>query len=345
MDKIGIKLANSEFYPILDHGRPARKRLVVTTVNDGQRSAQIDLYRGDGPMVTDAVYVGSLVVEDIPEGKAGEPDVRLDLELDEADMLKCTAVEAESGATQSIRVSLEALGEENSYEIPDFDLGADEEAPEEASEEAFDEETDTLPEEATSPEGGAGLLSTAEEILDGRAKRSLLPWIIAAIVLVLALVTLGWLFFFRSANGPGSTEAGMTTGQSASSSAQAPSVQPLPETQAASADSAQAIAATAAAVTAPAATAPSQPASVATTQTATAQTPTAQSKPTVTTPAPKAAPKATGKRYRLKWGDTLWDLAWVYYRDPWLYPRIAKANGIRNPDFILSGTWILIPTR
>jgi nucleoid-associated protein YgaU len=59
----------------------------------------------------------------------------------------------------------------------------------------------------------------------------------------------------------------------------------------------------------------------------------------------KAEPAPAGKRYRIKWGDTLWDIAWASYRDPWLYPRIVKANKLRNPDRIMAGTWIVIPRR
>ena len=47
--------------------------------------------------------------------------------------------------------------------------------------------------------------------------------------------------------------------------------------------------------------------------------------------------------YRIKWGDTLWDLADSYYQNPWLYKKIAKANNIKNPDVIISGTDIVIP--
>ena len=59
---------------------------------------------------------------------------------------------------------------------------------------------------------------------------------------------------------------------------------------------------------------------------------------------PAAAPKSTGDVvYRIKWGDTLWDIADAYYKNPWRYPRIARYNNIKNPDYIISGTTIRIP--
>lgn len=335
MDKIGIKLANSEFYPILDHGRPARKRLVVTTVNDDQKSVQIDLYRGEGPMVTEAAYVGSLVVEDIPAGKAGEPDVRLDLELDENDMLRCTAVEAETGATQSIRVSLESLGEENSYEIPDFDLGGED------TDAGFDEEeTDDLPSEATSPEEGASLLAVASELREEESKRSPLLIILAALAVLLILGVLVWFLFLRPGMEAKERNAAPTVTTSAPQTpAPAPAAQPAPAPAAPAAPTPGPAAATSAAAAATPGGSPQPPAA------APAATVGSSAGAASKTPA-AATPKATaGKRYRIKWGDTLWDLAWVYYRDPWLYTRIAKANHIRNPDYIVSGTWITIPTK
>jgi LysM repeat protein len=67
----------------------------------------------------------------------------------------------------------------------------------------------------------------------------------------------------------------------------------------------------------------------------------------VVVPEVPAAPKTEekGVSYKIKWGDTLWDIADAYYKNPWLYPKIAKFNGIKNPDVIISGTWITIPPR
>ena len=55
--------------------------------------------------------------------------------------------------------------------------------------------------------------------------------------------------------------------------------------------------------------------------------------------------KLKGVEYKIKWGDTLWDIAGTYYKNPWLYREIAKYNGLENPDYIVSGTIITIPPR
>ena len=65
--------------------------------------------------------------------------------------------------------------------------------------------------------------------------------------------------------------------------------------------------------------------------------------PTVSV-APAVTPKRSGDvTYRIKWGDTLWDISDAYYNNPWKYPRIADYNRIPNPDLIIAGTDIKIP--
>jgi nucleoid-associated protein YgaU len=88
-------------------------------------------------------------------------------------------------------------------------------------------------------------------------------------------------------------------------------------------------AAAAPAAAAPAATAP------ASTETK-AVTPAASPETESTTTAKKVT-------YKVKKGDTLWDISAAYYRNPWLYPKIAKANNIKNPDLIFVGARIVIP--
>ncbi len=58
---------------------------------------------------------------------------------------------------------------------------------------------------------------------------------------------------------------------------------------------------------------------------------------------PVAEEKPKNITYKIKWGDTLWDIADTYYKNPWRYKYIARYNGIKNPDYIISGTKIVIP--
>ncbi|MDR0289492.1 MAG: LysM peptidoglycan-binding domain-containing protein [Treponema sp.] len=52
-----------------------------------------------------------------------------------------------------------------------------------------------------------------------------------------------------------------------------------------------------------------------------------------------------GAPYQIRWGDTLWDISEAFYRNPWLYPRIARFNNIQNPDHIIAGRTIRIPPK
>ena len=54
--------------------------------------------------------------------------------------------------------------------------------------------------------------------------------------------------------------------------------------------------------------------------------------------------KTADVNYHIRWGDTLWDISESYYKTPWKYPKIATYNKIKNPDLIIAGTDIKIPS-
>jgi len=309
---IGLKLADGEFYPVLEDGTAARKRLVVTTVQDGQSSVQIDLYRGHGPTVEGAAYIGSLVVEGIPKMAKGEPDIRMDLGLAADGTLTAFAQEASTGASQSLKVSLAALSEEEKYEVPDFEFA---EEPGDATIPSFSDEdfegTDSLPPEADSAQLLADVRSEADaaEAME-KPKRKVQTIVLALLGIAVALGLIGFLVYKLV-------------------------IAPSPQAKTASVPTVAA---------APAPTPPPTPAP------AKVEPP---AKPVEAPPvAAAAAPvkkavvfKQPGVTYKIRWGDTLWDLSYAYYRDPWVYMRIARANKIKNPDLIISGHKIWIPAK
>ncbi len=304
MSKIGLKLANGEFYPVLEEATAARKRLVVTTVQDGQRSVQIDIYRGAGSTVAGAEYVGSLVIDNIPFSPKGEPDIRLDLEVDAEGRLKAYAEELSSGEHQSIELSLEALNQEGSYGIPDFALG---------------ESTDSLPEDEDllGPEPGAGPAYSGAEIAGSVAEDTLVeekpgrrPLKIALFAILALVLALGaaWLVY-HYAIAPRSAQVEVQ-----------PSPPPPPPP-------------------APVVVEAPPPAPVV------EEAPPPPPEPVKVVEAPKPKTKTPGVNYKLRWGDTLWDLSYTYYQNPWLFGKIARANKIKNPDYIIAGHTIWIPPR
>src|SRR6056297_3347108 len=113
--KIGIKVADGSFYPILDEGVAQKKRLVLTTVKDNQESVQIDLYKGTGESMEDASYIGSLMVEHIAPDTQGNAEIELVVGVDEEGNLESVAEDKKSGSKQSLSVGLTELGESGLY--------------------------------------------------------------------------------------------------------------------------------------------------------------------------------------------------------------------------------------
>ncbi len=61
--------------------------------------------------------------------------------------------------------------------------------------------------------------------------------------------------------------------------------------------------------------------------------------------AESAPPPEVTESYTIKRGDTLWDISNTFYKDPFLWPFIWKANPyITNPDLIYPGNKLAIPS-
>jgi LysM domain len=82
---------------------------------------------------------------------------------------------------------------------------------------------------------------------------------------------------------------------------------------------------------------------------------TGAAEPRATQPAQEAAPAIAAEAaapaaekeslYTIKRGDTLWDIANAFFKDPFLWPFIWKANPpITNPDLIYAGNKLVIPS-
>ena len=336
---IGIKIANGDFYSIVKENSQDKKRLVLTTVHDKQRSVQIDLYRSASRTMADANYIGSLVLENIKPRPEGEPSIELIISSTRDGQITADALDldSEDGERHTLNVSLQSM-DDHDRDIPDFEFDS-----------------------SSPPEG---LLEKASEV-DYEEKKEF-PWLIAilAALILVAIGLVAWLFFFQGW-GNSSRQPTAQTAQTQPAQSSQPTAQQTP-----------------APATPPAATQTPPPAST-TAQTPPAQTsqPTAQQTPASVTPpaatqtppqviqAPAQAPASSSARsrerlappvasynvpavipregvpYRIRYGDTLWDIAEAFYRNPWLYPRIARHNNIRNPDRIISGTTIIVPPK
>ena len=326
---IGLKIANGEFYSILEENSPVKKRLVLTTVHDNQRSVQIDLYKSFTRTMVDAQYIGSLVMENIKPRPKGEPSIELVISSAKDGEITADAVVLDTsvqGEHQVLSVSLKSLNEDNrEFDIPDFELEQNE----------------------TPPTGLLGKAQASEE--NKTKKRSIWP-IILCIILVLLLIGLAiWLFLLKDEDG--NTHFSKLFNKPASTAVVTPAP-PTPAPQPAAPAPQPAAQAPVPAQTTPPPVTPPPPVIQAPTQppASAPKTAAAPAKRARTTPpvasykVPSVIPKE-GVPYTIRWGDTLWDISEAFYRNPWLYPRIARFNNIRNPDLIISGTTIRVPPR
>ena len=338
--KIGIKLADGMFFPIMDDDASASETLELTTVRDNQRSVQINLFKKEDD-TSDPLYIGSLIVEDIHEKAAGEPTIELQLELDEDKNLSAEAVDKDSGSHQALRVSLETFADQ-AFDDLDFDLSS-EAADADINLSAANVDTDDSSE--THQEFSAAAFYTDEDDeKESEPKRGMPIWLLILLILLgIAALVLGILLLTKKnlaeEDRPMVVQPDVTT--------VVPSKKP-PMQESSTSNTAPSLPADKSVTEPPAPNptvlpeppAPQQP--VQQEEPVKQEPPVQQTEPAVKEPAASVlAQKAI--RYKLRWGDTLWDLSETYYRNPWLYTKIAAHNKLKNPDLIISGTYIEIP--
>lgn len=319
---IGMKLADGSFYPILKRGSPAKKKLQVTTASDNQTTVQINLFCASDESFSDAEYVDTLMIEGIVPHEKSSPAIDLILSLDENDVLTADMSDEESGEVTKSSVSLLTLGEDELDDyLPDFDLVSSEDDFADAidtSDLDFDESDYASPENDDSfinDDNPGGGITNFDFLEPERRRIPVVPLVCVLCALISILCCLCIVLFVKSSK---NTEAQLA-------SAPLPSVKydtvtvlseqsDYPQQlQAAVARDDQIVVVDAPVV--------------------------------VPAPAQNVSSAVENKRYQVKWGDTLWDIADTFYKNPWMYDKIAKANNIKNPDFILSGTWIVIPAK
>ena len=339
--KIGIKLADGTFFPIMDDDFSASETLELTTVRDNQRSVQINLFKKEDD-ASDPLYIGSLIVEDIQEKAAGDPTIELQLALDEDKNLSAEAVDKDSGSRQALKVSLETFADQ-AFDDLDFDLSsetADADIDLSASNTNIDDDF------GTQHEFSASTFYTDEDEEEQHPRRGIPVWLLVILILLgIAALVLG-IFLLTKKNlaeeeHPMAIQPDTTTVIPSEKSPTQESVDPVPAPSLPAEEPVTEPPAPQPTGSAPIEqSVPSQP--VQAEQPVKQETPVQQTKPAVKEPAASvSAQKAI--RYKLRWGDTLWDLSETYYRNPWLYTKIATHNKLKNPDLIISGTYIEIP--
>lgn len=120
--KIGIKLADGSFYPIMEDGVPQKKLMELTTVQDNQTTASIDLYRSESGTMEDAEYVDTLEISELVPHPGGEASMSFTLQLDENNMLSAEVADPESGKTSTTKADLINLPSDQRKNSTDYNL-------------------------------------------------------------------------------------------------------------------------------------------------------------------------------------------------------------------------------
>jgi len=344
---IGIKIANGEFYPIMEENELIKKRLILTTAHDNQTGVQIDLYRSENITMTDAQYIGSLVVDNIMPRPRREPSIEMIVSSNYDGEVVAEAIDLDSGPDgehYELTVSLKSLDEAHEVDIPDFELDGSDEPP-------------------------LGLYKNVDE-RQGPRIPILILFLFIGLVIILGLAA-AWLFMFGGLETVSSIRDRLTAAQNIES-VQQPEPARQPQTAVEPATVIQTPAVPPASVSQPEPAPSIQTPAVSPTpelqpETARVPEPARQPVPVIQAPtvpptpvlqperrrpsAPVASYKVPaviprgGVSYVIRYGDTLWDIAEAFYRDPWLYSRIARHNNIANPNHIISGRTIRVPPK
>ncbi len=394
MSQIGIKLANHDFFPIIDDdGKlPIEKELELTTVRDDQESVQINLYRSNEN--SDLVYVASLIVEDLKKVSSGDATILLKLTLDEDKNLSAEAIDKDSGNKQSLTIPIndssqfsgvdfnfddfEGVKEVDSLDVSNFDTSDDVFSFDDGSESSVNNESienESIQDELTSPsldeydknETSDFLEETKdldtpsfEDIEDSEKeesddlltnedyetepKKSSFPtWLkIFLIILIFGLLALVVALFLKNkVKEPKNEEQVVEV------------LQQDVKNEEASNDPTNVEELSIDELTTEAPKKESEPfpikedvsTNIKTTQSEEVPPPSSEKIKKEEVKVVKDGAVTRTVRYRVRWGDTLWDISANYYKNPWAYKRIARYNKIKNPNRIVAGTYIIIPAK
>ncbi|GMO49950.1 MAG: LysM peptidoglycan-binding domain-containing protein [Termitinemataceae bacterium] len=345
---IGIKVADGEFYPIVEENSGSSKRLVLTTAHDNQDSVQIDLFTSRTATMEHARYIGTIIVDSVTGKKTGEPSIELLITAETDGEISAEAFDAGNDQHHHLSVSLNTLDVDKIGNTADDIIGLD------------DEE-----------------ISSTYSNKSSARKASKAPVIAITAIVICAVLLLLWFMLFRNLikprdlndlpNPTSQTEAEEDGSEIAAvnepdplslalaenghvsleeinipQNEEEPPVELVSETEIPP---------------------PPTEENAAIEENTVIEIPKIVEQPLVVEdhkivvkgdePSGSGAPVTkihpvypvpnTGTTYKLKWGDTLWDVSNVYYRDPWYYKYLANFNRIQNPNKVRAGKTINIP--
>ena len=448
MKKIGIKLADGSFYPLLEEGVPGKKKIDLSTIKDNQTTVNVDLYASEKSTMADAILIDTLTLNNLEKQPNGQPDISLSVSIDKNNTIEAVLLDSSSKASARDSIDLhevllandknpgtgkgllataeeinardaseeqkiaselddfsfdlpafsegpapqaetvveepkaadnfsepaiadatevpvddvpvddvpvedvpmndtlvdDAPVEEENLDLPDFDVpaftdGGD--ATQESGESLkFDDNEFEMPDFGGDSADSGASSSSSDDIFgdnsfessssdldfDGlydeeeksEEKKTRLPVLICLACAVICVLAVLLLFFlpskFKLMNSRSETKTEIVKEEAAPLPPPVQKEEPLP---------------------------PPPPAPAAKEDEIVVIQDAEKVVPDLPKPEKKREPKVI--TYKIKWGDTLWDISAAYYKNPWRYKKIARYNGIKNPNHIVAGTFIKIP--
>ena len=118
---IGIALSDGRFMKIIDKKAklPITRRIMIPTTRDNQKAIEVDVFQGEQEELFEANYLGTVLFPGLPENKAGQSKLIVDMTLSEEYLLTINCPDI---AEQSFQFVTEGHKElpENTEAVPTF---------------------------------------------------------------------------------------------------------------------------------------------------------------------------------------------------------------------------------
>ena len=103
---LGIETMGNVYDVVIESNStiPTKKTKTYSTAQDNQPSVEIHILQGERPMARDNRSVGRFILDGIPPGRRGEPQIEVTFDIDANGILSVSAKEKVSGKEQSIRI-------------------------------------------------------------------------------------------------------------------------------------------------------------------------------------------------------------------------------------------------
>jgi molecular chaperone DnaK len=103
---LGVEIENGIFIPIINRNTPipSSASKVFTTVVDNQESVEIHVLQGERSLAKDNISLGKFELKGIRKAKKGEPRIEVTFEIDIDGILKVSAVDFSTGASQKVEI-------------------------------------------------------------------------------------------------------------------------------------------------------------------------------------------------------------------------------------------------